>query len=77
MEKENERLAESERQTAAELAQRLVDIATKGQAAQQTLVEQELLQVRGLIHMCILVYFNLNLYICMFLGIWQVEVCTG
>ncbi len=47
LEQANESLLEAERQTSSELAQRLVDIASKGQAAAAQLVDQELLQVGG------------------------------
>lgn len=50
LEQENERLLEAEQQTAAELAQRLVEIANRGQAVAEQRVNQELLQVR---HCCI------------------------
>jgi hypothetical protein len=45
LEADNERLSEAERQTTAELAQRLVDISSRGQVAAQHLVDKELLQV--------------------------------
>lgn len=51
---QNASLIESERQTAAELGQRLIEIAAQGQRATDSLVEKELLasavetvQVRG------------------------------
>lgn len=44
LEQENERLLEAEQQTAAELAQRLVEIANRGQAVAEQRVNQELLQ---------------------------------
>lgn len=45
LEQENERLVEAERQTAAELAQRLAEIASVGQVAHQHRVDRELLHV--------------------------------
>lgn len=46
LEAENDQLVESERQTAAELTQRLEDMQAKSQVAAQQLVAQKLLQVR-------------------------------
>lgn len=43
MEAQNASLIESERQTAAELGQRLIEIAAQGQRATDSLVEKELL----------------------------------
>lgn len=47
LEQENERLVEAEQQTAAELAQRLAEIASVGQVAHQHRVDRELLHVSG------------------------------
>lgn len=47
VEERNQLLLEAERQTASELGQRLIEISTRGKQTMHSMVERELLQVRG------------------------------